>query len=67
MGAKEITVAGLWTFTIVALIGGIYGKLDGLVLLVFFMVAVGVSLGVVAMPISENKGPKEASGAQSSN
>jgi uncharacterized membrane protein len=56
-------VAGLWTFAIIALIGGIYGKLDGLVLVVFFIVAVVVSLGVVAMPTSERKSPKEQSGA----
>lgn len=56
-------VAGLWTFAIIALIGGIYGKLDGLVLVVFFIVSVVVSLGVVAMPTSERKSPKEQSGA----
>jgi hypothetical protein len=56
-------VAGLWTFAIVALIGGIYGKLDGFVLLIFFIVAVVVSLGIVVMPTSESKSPKEASGA----
>ncbi len=56
-------VAGLWTFAVVALIGGIYGKLDGLVLLLFFIVAVAVSSWAAAMPTSEHKGPKEASGA----
>ena len=66
LGTKEIVVAGLWTFAIVALIGGIYGKLDGLVLLVFFIVAVGVSLGAIAMPKSAQNGPRESSGAQSS-
>jgi hypothetical protein len=59
--SKEIMVAGLWTFAIIALIGGIYGKLDGFVLLVFFIVAVAVSFGVIAMPTSEHKSPKEGS------
>jgi Ca2+/H+ antiporter len=63
MESKEITVAGLWIFAIVALIGGIYGKLDGGVLLVFFVAAVGVSLGIVAMPNSGHGGPDEGRGA----
>jgi hypothetical protein len=61
-GSKEIMVAGLWTFAIVALIGGIYGKLDGFGVFMFFIVAVAVSLGIVATSTSEHKSPKEASG-----
>jgi hypothetical protein len=63
MGSREILVAGVWAFAIVALIGGIYGKLDGFVLLVFFSVAVVVSLGVIVMPTSEPKSSKDASAA----
>ncbi len=60
MGTREITVAGLWAFAIIALIGGIFGKLDGLVLLLFFLIAIGVSLGIVAMPNVQLNAPKDA-------
>lgn len=63
MGSREITVAGLWSFAIIALIGGLYGRLDGFALMLFFVVALVVSVGVVAVPGSEAKGPKGATGA----
>lgn len=66
MESREITVAGVWAFAVIALIGGIYGKLDGFAILLFFIFAVVVSLGVVAMPTSQPKGQKDASGAGSS-
>ena len=50
MEGKDILIAGLWAFAMVSLVGGIYGRLDGFFVLVFFIVAVVVSLGVVAMP-----------------
>lgn len=55
LGIKEITATGLWGFTIVALIGGIYGKLDGFAIFIFFIIALVVSVGLVAMP-TENAG-----------
>ena len=61
--SREITVAGLWSFAIIALIGGLYGKVDGFALMLFFIVAVAVSLGVVAMHAYKTEGPKDASGA----
>lgn len=63
VGSREITVAGLWTFAILALVGGIYGRLDGFAMLLFFIVAVVVSLGVVAMPKPESKTPEDSRGA----
>lgn len=60
MGSKEIMVAGLWIFAVVALIGGIYGKLDGFALLLFFLVAVAVSVGVSLTPTPEHKGTRDA-------
>jgi len=48
--SRNIMLVGLWSFAIISLIGGIYGRLDGFVMLMFFIVAVVVSLGAVAMP-----------------
>ena len=53
MESKELMVAGLWVFAIVSLIGGIMGKLDGFFILIFFIVAVVVSYGLVRMPKSK--------------
>lgn len=53
MRTKEITIAGLWGFAIIALLGGIFGALDGLAVLMFFIVAVVVSVGLAVMPASE--------------
>ena len=49
MESTNIFLAGLWTFVIIALLGGIFGKLDGLAILMFFIVALIVSLGIVMM------------------
>ncbi len=43
-------LVGLWVFVIVSLVGGIYGRLDGLVVIMLFIIAVIVSYGVIAMP-----------------
>lgn len=63
MGSREITVAGLWSFAVISLIGGLYGKLDGFAIILFFIVAVVVSLALVTMPASEPKDRKDASEA----
>ncbi len=52
MESRNIMLMGLWAFAIISLVGGMYGRLDGFFVLVFFIVAVAVSLGVVAMPKS---------------
>ncbi len=48
-------VAGLWAFAIISLVGAIYGKLDGLAVLIFFIIAVVVSFGIVVMPKPQPK------------
>ncbi len=58
VGAKEITIAGLWTFAIIALVGGLYGKLDGFALFMFFILAMVISLGLIVLPASGQKNPQ---------
>ncbi len=55
MDSREIMVAGLWAFAIISLVGAIYGKLDGLAVLIFFIIAVVVSFGIVVMPKPQPK------------
>ena len=50
MESRGIMLVGLWTFAIVSLLGGIYGRLDGFIVVMLFIVAVVVSLGAIAMP-----------------
>ncbi len=53
--SREILVTGVWAFAIISLVGAIYGKLDGVAVLIFFIVAVVVSFGIVAMPKPESR------------
>ncbi len=48
--SRDIMLVGLWVFVIISLVGGIYGRLDGLVVVMLFIIAVVVSYGVIAMP-----------------
>ena len=50
MESRDIALVGLWAFAIVSLLGGIAGQLDGFWVVIVFIVAVVVSVGVVAMP-----------------
>ena len=50
MESRNIMLVGLWAFAIISLIGGMYGRLDGFIVLIFFIVAVVVGFGAVAMP-----------------
>lgn len=57
MESRDVFVGGLWGFAIIALVGAIYGRLDGLFVLIFFIVAVVVSFSVVEMPTTKRNAP----------
>lgn len=48
MESSGIILVGVWAFAIISLIGGIFGALDGFWIIIFFIVAVGVSFAVIA-------------------
>lgn len=55
METRDIATAGIWAFAIISLLGGILGQLDGLWIVIFFLAAVIVSVGLAAMPRAESQ------------
>ncbi|MDE1857628.1 MAG: hypothetical protein KGI26_00980 [Thaumarchaeota archaeon] len=58
MDSRGITVAGVWLFAIVWLVGSFVVGADLLFALIVFFIAIGVSVGVSMSQKGDGTGPK---------